>query len=419
MILNYIKKNYHIATFILLVSSIFIGFFFDENITIGPKLDFAHAMKQVLQFENDFSYTFFNYDKIEHPTRISPIFITFIYFFKQISPNLDILRFGFVLLMLFNQIFFYKCLKLLFNIDNKINKKNLFLISCIIYLSPSFRANIIWPESAMLGLLLFLISIYFFLKFKNHKNIKFALLNIFFLALASYIRPSFCLFSIYFLYQFLKYTEKKRLIRNTSIFIGFNLVLAFPAFYYVFILDVFFIKVGGLSFNLFNKLLIISSIIVFHCLPLLLYKRFNLGFDKKKDLILITLIILLVYFSFSNFNYELRHSGGGIILHASNFIFGNNLIFFILSPIFLFFVFKLALFKNFDNAIIIILLFFIAPQYHIFHKYYDPLIIILCFLILNLEIKKDFFNTKKYIYSCYAFYLIYYSINLSNYILNL
>ena len=57
MILDYIKKNYHITTFILLVLSIFLGFYLDENITQGPKHDFTHALKQVFQFENNFSYT--------------------------------------------------------------------------------------------------------------------------------------------------------------------------------------------------------------------------------------------------------------------------------------------------------------------------------------------------------------------------
>ena len=416
MILDYIKKNYHITTFILLVLSIFLGFYLDENITQGPKHDFTHALKQVFQFENNFSYTFFNYDKIENSTRISPIFISFIYLLKQILPSLDIFRFLFILLMLFNQIFFYKCLKLLFNKNHDVNKKNLFLISCIIYLSPSFRANIIWPESAMLGLLFFIISVYFFLKFKRHNNIKFAILNIFFIAISSYVRPSFCLFSIFFLFEFLRISKKEDLIKNIIIFVSLNLLLAFPAFYYVFILDIFFINVGGLSFNFFNKILIISSLIFFHTLPILYYKKFNLEF-KKKDIYLIILSLIISYISIKNFNYDLKFSGGGIFLHASNFLMGNNLLFFIFSPLFIFFIIKIGIFKNFDNVLIVILLFFIAPQYHIFHKYYDPLVIILCFLILDFKIGKNFFNTKKYIYSCYAFYLVYYSINLSNYFL--
>ena len=399
-----------------MVLSIFLGFYLDENITQGPKHDFTHALKQVFQFENNFSYTFFNYDKIENSTRISPIFISFIYLLKQILPSLDIFRFLFILLMLFNQIFFYKCLKLLFNKNHDVNKKNLFLISCIIYLSPSFRANIIWPESAMLGLLFFIISVYFFLKFKRHNNIKFAILNIFFIAISSYVRPSFCLFSIFFLFEFLRISKKEDLIKNIIIFVSLNLLLAFPAFYYVFILDIFFINVGGLSFNFFNKILIISSLIFFHTLPILYYKKFNLEF-KKKDIYLIILSLIISYISIKNFNYDLKFSGGGIFLHASNFLMGNNLLFFIFSPLFIFFIIKIGIFKNFDNVLIVILLFFIAPQYHIFHKYYDPLVIILCFLILDFKIGKNFFNTKKYIYSCYAFYLVYYSINLSNYFL--
>ena len=107
-----------------------------------------------------------------------------------------------------NQLFFYKSLKLVFK--NNINKKYLLILSCILYLSPSFRANAIWPESAMLGLLFFLISTYYFLKLKINRKIKYCILNVIFLAIASYIRPSFCLFGIFFYYEFFIYFLKNK-----------------------------------------------------------------------------------------------------------------------------------------------------------------------------------------------------------------
>ena len=53
---EFIKKNYHIIAFILLYLSLLLGFFLDENTTFGPKKDFAHALKQVALFEEDFFY---------------------------------------------------------------------------------------------------------------------------------------------------------------------------------------------------------------------------------------------------------------------------------------------------------------------------------------------------------------------------
>ena len=48
---------------------------------------------------------------------------------------------------------------LIINYWRSIDKKILFCLSCVIFISPSFRANVIWPESAMLGLLFFLVGI--------------------------------------------------------------------------------------------------------------------------------------------------------------------------------------------------------------------------------------------------------------------
>ena len=57
-----------------------------------------------------------------------------------------------------------------------------------------------------------------------------------------------------------------------------NLLLALPALYYVFILDIHFFKQGvkdiGLNFNYLNKASVIFTIIFFHTLPILFYKNF-------------------------------------------------------------------------------------------------------------------------------------------------
>ena len=65
--------------------------------------------------------------------------------------------------------------------------------------------------------------------------------------------------------------KSKNFLKNIFYITILNLLLAFPAFYYVFILDVFFIDVGGLSMNYFNKIPIITSIVIFHMIPILIY----------------------------------------------------------------------------------------------------------------------------------------------------
>ena len=410
---EFIKKNYHIIAFILLYLSLLLGFFLDENTTFGPKKDFAHALKQVALFEEDFFYTFLNYDNIEAPTRISPIFIIIIYFFKKIFISIDLARFALLNIFLLIQVFFYKCLKKIFYNKYLSDKKTLFLLSSVIFLSPSFRSNSIWPESAILGLLLFLIGVYYFLKNEKKFNEKNIFLNIFFIAMASYIRPSYCLFAIFFFYKYFFEIKDKKLIAKIVLL---NAIIAFPAFYYVFILDIFFISEGGLNYNYFNKIGIISSIIFFHVIPILFYKKFYLNaLSLSIDLKLFFIALIISIIVFFNFDYNLDFAGGGIFLHASHFIFDNNLLFFVILPILLFFVLKIISISYKPNLFILILLVLLTPQYHIFHKYYDPLVLILCFTIFDFNIGKDFFKKKMYISTLYGFYMFYYLITWLNY----
>ena len=77
------------------------------------------------------------------------------------------------------------------------------------------------------------------------------------------------------------------------------LACSLPALYYLFILDVNFLiattpgaslsETASLDFNISNKILIVSSIILFHLIPFLINKKFLSEFLKslKKNLILI------------------------------------------------------------------------------------------------------------------------------------
>ena len=421
MINNLLKNNFHILICFLSILSIYFGFFLGENITIGPKLDFEHALKGSNEFQKNFKYTLLNFDKaldeVNAATRISPIYLIIIFILKKFLVNVDLVRFILMNIIILNQLFFYKSLKLIFLKEN-VDRKYLLILSCILYFSPSFRANAIWPESAMLGLLFFMISVYFYIKFKINKKIKYVFFNIIFLAIASYIRPSFCLFAIFFYYEFLKYfLNNKYFLRNIAYITLLNFFLAFPAFYYVFIIDIFFIDVGGLSSNYFNKIIIITSIIIFHMFPILFYKRLNLGFNLKKDLFFLLIIFFSLIFIIKNFDYNLNLSGGGIVLHASNLLLDNNILLFLSYPIFMYFLIKISILKNYRNLILILILLMMTPQYHIFHKYYDPLVIILCFTILNLGITSDFFKEKKYMLFLYTFYSFYYLTHFANYLI--
>ena len=110
MINNLLKKNYHILIGGLLIISVYMGFFFNENVTQGPKFDFYHALKQVEEFKKDFIFSFLNFDELKDTTRISPIFISIIYLFDELLNDIDLTRFVLLNIILINQLFFYKCL---------------------------------------------------------------------------------------------------------------------------------------------------------------------------------------------------------------------------------------------------------------------------------------------------------------------
>ena len=411
---KFLKHNYHILTYILLYSSLIIAFFLGESVSLGPKNDLLYTLKQIETFDKNFLYSFFNYDTIEYPNRLSPIYITILLIFKKLFYSLEFARFVLLHILILSQIYFYKCLKTIFLKKFSLDKKILFFLSCVIFISPSFRANVIWVESSMMGLLFFLIGLYYFLKNLKKLKLKNIYLNILFIAIASYIRPSYCLFAIYFFYYyFVFYRNQISIYRIVLV----NCILAFPAFYYVFILDIYFIQFGTeaslLDVNYFNKISIISSIIIFHLFPFLYFKSFFLRkFNDKKLSIFISILVstLLIYF----FNYDLYWGGGGFFLHLSNFLGNNNYLFYFLIPIFIFFFLNIIKINFSNNIVVLLVLFLLTPQYQIFHKYYDPLVFILFLTIVDFDLTRKFFTQKKFIFSVYFIFLSHYLISFIN-----
>ena len=388
------NKFYNLFIFILFLSLI-IGFMFNENSTGGAYQDYIIHDQISNSFVLNFNTTFFNYDELK--TRHSPIIPIFFGYFKILNISDFFVRF----LNLFNAILliiiFYKCLRIIFK---NIKEIKLFFFCCILFLSPTVRSLAIWPDSHLYGLIFFLISIFYYLKFRitrKSSRFKYVILNILFLALCSYIRPSFAIFSIFFFYEYFK---EFKFSKKIVIIVFLNLLLSAPAFYYLFILDVMFLSTHANSnidiltrLNLSNKIMIISSIILFHLLPILFinfryFKNKFLDFKSYDFLIIAILSFIFIYF----FNYKSEFTGGGIFFHFSS-MFNNNLIFyfiFILSFIFLLTIIK----NNPKNLIIFILLLLMNPQLTIYHKYYDPLVLIVALLLLDIKLKDNIFKSK-------------------------
>ena len=400
--------KYLITLFFLFYSSLIVGFYFDENLNLGAIGDWIHTDLPVIESSSkDMVYTILNYEMFGH--RHSPVYLLFLGFLKKIGFSFELIRFFHLNLSLLLIYFFYKCLKLKF--DN-IEKGLLVLISFSIFLSPTFRSLSIWPSTRIIGLIFFLLSILEFLKYqKTNKEIH-IWKNLIFLIISSYISPNFSVFIIFFIYHFLKKLKFDKVLN----LIIFCFILSLPAFYYLFILDVNFLTAGtpgfekgdaiGLNFNVSNKILIISSIILFHLLPFLINKKF---INNLKNLINKKLLIFIVIFFAINvyfFNYVLNFTGGGIFYQISHYFLNNNLFFFLISLISLII---LGFFSqnNLNNFLIFAILILSNIQNTIYHKYYDPLVLILFFTLMSTSLTKEFFTKKKIFYYLYSFYLLF------------
>ena len=171
-----------------------------------------------------------------------------------------------------------------------------------------------------------------------------------------------------------------------------NLILAFPAFYYVFILGIDkWIFTYLFRENIITPISLASTLICFYLFPFLvkdIFKKKNEFFCFKNLLVFgIVFILLLFYFSYN------RDYSGGIFYRLSNIIFNNNIIFFIISSLSLLILFtifgKKKSFKNFD-ILIIIILFSLEIDGVVYHETYDPLIYVLTFSLFKSEIIKRF-----------------------------
>ena len=237
------------------------------------------------------------------------------------------------------------------------------------------------------------------------KKLSFMILNTLFLALAAYIRPNYSLFSIYF---FIRYYFDLNISYKFLFYIFINILLSFPAIYYIFVLDVDFVSqflFRGehdvlLDFTLpafVNQFSIILTILFFYSIPFMLLnirQNFQMSNFKVENYVfsIIFLFLLIFYFDY-NFPY-----GGGIFFKLSNLIFENNYLFYIFSLISLnaFILIFYSSIKSKDtifDLVLLLTLFLLEIDGVFYHETYDPLLYFIFFLLIKNKIYLNF--TKK------------------------
>jgi len=401
------SKKINIVSFLLFVS-IILSYIISEDTLGGAKIDFYQYEDIIYLFSEDLVNTLKNYSLFGY-TRNSPVFFIILSYLYKLGLELDLIRYLNIVSVFWITYLFYDCLKIKFN---KVNIGTLKILSLVLLLSPTVRSLAVWPYPILYAFILFLFSIKYYLLFcRDKKNkLKNALLNVIFIAAASYFTPNFCIFAIFFTYKFLsefKYTKKLFYI------LALNFCLALPAFIFYYTSNFYILNISVtantdtlIKFNIFNKIVVIASIIFFYFIPFLEKNSIPKFVKELKILRHNYLIIFFILICILFYNFPLGY-GGGIFYHISYKLFSNSIILFLVFFVSIY-IFKSIKIFNLNNILIFICLILYNLQASIFHKYFDPLILFIFLFLVNFKKGSVNFNmneiTKKY-YFLYLFFL--------------
>ena len=392
-------NNLNKTLYLVLGLSIFLDLYFniDAAGSGGFKIDFKSTwplVEQPLAFST-------NYD-IKFPLHYYIAAIIY-----SIVNDKEILRIIYCILAFPIPYLFYLCLKIKYK---KIDINNLFLFSLIIFLLPSFRSAAVWPNTQITAIFFFMVSLLYFLKWENKNQIKKfnkeLFLTIFFMSLTVYTRQIYAMIFFYFMIIFYLNLSKEVFIK-TVLIVG---IFALPGSIFV----LFWPKIlkATFEFKLYNSLLVNASIISFYLIPFFsilffLEKKINLLkiLNEKKLILFLISIFVIICSNFFNYNYLM---GGGYFIKLSKILFGNFYLFYVSSIIGFYLLYILSK-EHFYNLILSLIIILTISAFIIFMKYYEPMFILLLFLIMKTKFTKIFLDNKKYIYLYHIYFFIYLS----------
>ena len=384
-------------TYLFFLLSLLISFYFGENSSGGSKLDAISGKIFISVFSDNYmdGVRFFINTGHDH----FPFFYMLISWFEKfMSPVLVGLLY--VIISSTIPLIFYNILKKKFTYSDK---NILYLLSLILFFSPYIRSSAAWLTTDNLGIIFFGLAISKYLSFekKNHNYFKYSLQCFLFLILASYIRQYYAIFFIIFFGLMVKKLKFKQLI----VIVIFSTLVSLPALVYLyFYLLKNYINIDSnyiidyLKPDIFFNILVFLSLCFFYFLPFLIN---TLSKDKiialiNKKKINIFFITILFIFTFFYYDLPLSEFGGGIFYKISKIINIKLFYFFsFIGALFLFVILNI----NLRNLTVYLLMIFCFPVVFIYQKYYDPLIYLLFFSLINADfitenLLKNRFNIK-------------------------
>ena len=375
-------NNYYIPfvlIYLFFCASLFVGFYFNEDSSGGSIYDFNIHLKTVNYFNDNVYEALINYDKYSNTH--SPIFIIFLKYLISYNINLGIVLY--ILICSTVPLIFYYIFKEKFKSQKLLIA---FYLSQFFFFSPYFRSSAIWPGSENISILFFLISIFYYIKFSNSQNkndeYKYIFLNIIFLAVASYFRPIYSLFSILFFFEIVL---KNFNIKKFLFYLILSFFISFPAIYYVLIMKIDFFSYYMTAYNPINSLVFSYSVFIFYLLPFIVLSNQKIQWSNFNFLFSIVFLVTSVLF----FSYKIS-TGGGIFYGINKLLFDNNLFFLIFSTISFFICNNYLEIKKIKNLLILVLLIFFEIDNWFYQETYDPLFLICLFFLFDTKIIKDF-----------------------------
>ena len=378
------------VVYILFYITFIISFYFGENSSGGAFID-SSRMETYL---NEIGANFKNGIMLFIDTKMvhSPIFyiIKSILenFLNKLSSDLIFLTLGF-----FIPVIFYSILKKQFR---GLDKNLLFAISLVLYFSPYLRSSAVWATNDNIAVLFFVLSLSKFLTFtkKKDNNLKDIFLSLFYLIIAAYIRQYYIIIAAAYAVLLFRKIE----IKNFLFLILFNSILIIPMIFYTYkylLSSSDYVIKGFAKPDLIFSPLVFFTMYLFYIFPFFFqsenYDKLKKFFkDKVIFFFIVTIIFILLFFY-----YELPQNkyGGGMIYKISQLI-NSNLFFIFLSYMGAILI-SLTINFNFKNLLVLLIFCFMFPFATIYQKYFDPLMIIIFFGMINSNLIYNNINLKK------------------------
>ena len=395
-------KNFYLS--ILIIVSFILGFFFNEDVAGGGRLDLPIFYNNFLLIKNNNFFSIPWQEYISSGFPLHHVLMANIIFF---SNDIFFLRFFSFLISLFCILTLYSILKLKYEINERFNS-TIFLISVTFLLSPYFRTSGFWGLEENTCYLFFLISTYFYLN-KNCSYYKY--LAILFSILTVLIRQSFLFFPLFLFFYYFNFF--KIISRKNLIIILYFLICSLPILYFIYKFSGFTNAKFRIQFTPIN-IPIIFSFFFLYLFPFIVVRSDQFISNLLRVKSFLHLPIFLVFYFIFKSNFEINsvyNSFGGGLIYKS--IFNLNLLninytikvflFLLISYIgifFLIFLVKKNIFVVFFFLVSLTIYSFVNT---IFQEYFDPLIFFVIILFVNLIKKKDL---NKFSIIFFLFYFI-------------